>query len=454
MALQFTEREFIPVLLGGDINAYSVARAFYEEYQVKSLVFGKYQTGPAYRSQIIDYTPNVDIDTMPVMLKTVNGIAQAHADKTIVLVGCGDNYVALVAQAKDAHELADNIVAPYAPYSMLEQCQKKEIFYELCEKHGVPYPHTFTFTKAMLNAQGEAPAEVLDQIDFPYPMILKPSDGIMWWQHEFEGQKKAYEIADRAELEQVIRDSYASGYTDDLILQDRVPGNDEYMRVLTSYSDRNGKVRMMCLGHVLLEEHQPHGVGNHACIITEPNDELMGGVRKLLEDLHFVGYSNFDVKYDERDGSFKFFDFNTRQGRSNYYVTNSGFNVAKYVVDEYVFNRPFEPEFVTAQDEALWMVVPMGVVDKYVKYPELRAKAHRLAKEGKAAGGFIHLINSGATALDGTGACVDEQGDHVMKPFWKMTEEDIRKCLDAGMDGYIPKPIDARKLGMMLRKTS
>ena len=102
MALQFTEREFIPVLLGGDINAYSVARAFYEEYQVKSLVFGKYQTGPAYRSQIIDYTPNVDIDTMPVMLKTVNGIAQAHADKTIVLVGCGDNYVALVAQAKDA----------------------------------------------------------------------------------------------------------------------------------------------------------------------------------------------------------------------------------------------------------------------------------------------------------------------------------------------------------------
>ena len=59
---------------------------FYEEYQIKSLVFGKYQTGPAYRSQIIDYTPNVDIDTMPVMLKTVNGIARAHADKTIVLM--------------------------------------------------------------------------------------------------------------------------------------------------------------------------------------------------------------------------------------------------------------------------------------------------------------------------------------------------------------------------------
>ncbi len=50
--------------------------------------------------------------------------------------------------------------------------------------------------------------------------------------------------------------------------------------------------------------------------------------------------------------------------------------------------------------------------------------------DGVAANGFIHLINSGATALDGTEACVDEQGDHVMKPFWKMTEEDIRECLD------------------------
>ena len=170
MALQFTEREFIPVLLGGDINAYSVARAFYEEYQVKSLVFGKYQTGPAYRSQIIDYTPNVDIDTMPVMLKTVNGIAQAHADKTIVLVGCGDNYVApRGSRPRMLVSWRTTLSLPTRPTACSEQCQKKEIFYELCEKHGVPYPHTFTFTMAMLNAKGEAPAEVLDRIDFPLP---------------------------------------------------------------------------------------------------------------------------------------------------------------------------------------------------------------------------------------------------------------------------------------------
>ena len=51
--------------------------------------------------------------------------------------------------------------------------------------------------------------------------------------------------------------------------------------------------------------------------------------------------------------------------------------------------------------------------------------------DGVASNGFIHLINSGATALDGSGACVDKNGNHVMKPFWEMKEEDIKKCLEA-----------------------
>ena len=383
MALSFVEREFIPVLLGGDINVYSVARAFYEQYQVQSVAFGKYHTGPAYRSLLIDYRPNEKIDTEEVFLSTVNAFAREHADKKIVLMGCGDGYVALIARANDAGTLAENIIAPYGPFELMDSCQKKEVFYDLCEMHGVPYPHTFTFTAAMA-ADPARTAAALDALDFPFPMILKPSDGIAYWEHPFASQQKAYTIASREELESVIRDVYASGYEDDLIIQDRVPGNDEYMRVLTSYSDRSGKVRMMCLGHVLLEEHGPHAQGNHACIITEPNDELMGGVRELLEDLHFVGFSNFDVKFDERDGSFKFFDFNTRQGRSNYYVTGSGFNVAKYVVEEYVYNRPFNPEFETARDEHLWTVVPRGVIKRYVRDPELRDRALRLMREGKS----------------------------------------------------------------------
>lgn len=51
--------------------------------------------------------------------------------------------------------------------------------------------------------------------------------------------------------------------------------------------------------------------------------------------------------------------------------------------------------------------------------------------EGLASGGFIHLINSGAAALDGTGRSLNAQGQGCMKPWWEMTELDRSACLSA-----------------------
>jgi L-fucose isomerase len=50
--------------------------------------------------------------------------------------------------------------------------------------------------------------------------------------------------------------------------------------------------------------------------------------------------------------------------------------------------------------------------------------------EGPAAGGFIHLINSGAATLDGTGS-QRRDGKPVMKPFWEIDEQEVAACLDA-----------------------
>ena len=51
--------------------------------------------------------------------------------------------------------------------------------------------------------------------------------------------------------------------------------------------------------------------------------------------------------------------------------------------------------------------------------------------EGAAAGGFIHLINSGATTLDATGAMSDKDGQPTMKPFWEIKQADMEACLKA-----------------------
>ncbi|MGI9951845.1 L-fucose isomerase [Moorellaceae bacterium AZ2] len=49
---------------------------------------------------------------------------------------------------------------------------------------------------------------------------------------------------------------------------------------------------------------------------------------------------------------------------------------------------------------------------------------------GLASNGIIHLINSGSAALDGTGQ-QSIGGQPAIKPFWEITPEEVKKCLDA-----------------------
>ena len=65
--------------------------------------------------------------------------------------------------------------------------------------------------------------------------------------------------------------------------------------------------------------------------------------------------------------------------------------------------------------------------------PESVKKATGYDLEGiaKENGGFLHLINSGATCLDATGACKDKEGKPVVKPWYEVTEEDQKSMLNA-----------------------
>jgi L-fucose isomerase len=65
--------------------------------------------------------------------------------------------------------------------------------------------------------------------------------------------------------------------------------------------------------------------------------------------------------------------------------------------------------------------------------PEAVKEAADYELEGKArdAGGFIHLINSGAACIDACGEVKDANGNGVIKPFWEMSEADQKACLEA-----------------------
>ena len=343
---------FPPLLFGGDSNVYSVARSFHEDYGVESVAVGKYPSFPCHGSAVIDYRVCPDNESDEAFLRNARAVAEEFSDKTVLLLGCGDSYVQLAARHRD--HLPGNVIAPYIEESLLNTLINKEKFYQLCDEHGIDHPATFIYDKSMGHDF---------QLPWGPPYIAKPADSVAYWACGDHSLAKVYICQSWEELLEALDHVYAAGYQDHMVLQEFIPGDDSYMRVLTNYSDRSGRVTMMCLGHVLLEEHSPHGIGNHAVIITEHDQALEEKIKDLLESLHFTGFSNFDIKYDQRDGKYKAFEIHCRQGRSNYYVTGAGHNIAKLVVEDRIEGKDKELEIT--KNRSLWRMVPRKVAFKF-----------------------------------------------------------------------------------------
>jgi L-fucose/D-arabinose isomerase len=62
--------------------------------------------------------------------------------------------------------------------------------------------------------------------------------------------------------------------------------------------------------------------------------------------------------------------------------------------------------------------------------PEAVRRVTGVTLEGPAAGGVIHLINSGAATLDATGQMLRD-GEPAMKPYWEIDEADVKRALEA-----------------------
>ncbi len=368
------DKTITPVLLGADLNCYNVARAFHMAYGVKSYAFGRYAVSATKYSKIINFKCIADIDNEEVMRDTLHRFADAHLGEKLVLFGCTDDYVSMIIRNRE--DLSDYI-CPYPPASLLASISKKAEFYETCDKFAIPHPDTVVLTKKAAAAELTA-----DKLGFAYPIIVKPSSSVDYWKHPFDSMKKVYVAKDPADAEKIISDIYNAGYPEKMILQEFIAGGDSQMRVFTAFSDQNGKVRAMCLGHTMLEEHTPKGLGNHAAIVTEPISTfpIAEKIKNMLESIGYTGFSNFDVKLREgTKDDFRVFEVNLRQGRSNFYVTSAGINVAKLATE--VFESSGD-SCEMCEKSVFWHHIPRSVAYEYTEDPALVETAKKLDHAG------------------------------------------------------------------------
>ena len=365
-------KDFIPVLLGSDVNVYGMARSFHEAYGMTSVAIGKGRLGATSNSKIVSVEviePNLEDDE--VFCKTLIDFAARYPkEQTLLLVPCGDNYIKLLVRNQDA-------LRPFYRFECIDEkllmrLSIKESFYEVCTEHGFAFPKTTACSY-------ENYKDIV--LPFDFPVIIKPSNSVAYWNCRFPHKKKVFVAETKEEFDAILDAIYSSSYKDHLILQEYIPGDDSNMRVMNCFCGKDKKVKLISLGNALLEEHSPEGIGSYAAIINSVDLKLSEKMKNFLEDIGYIGFANFDMKYDYRDGSYKLFEMNLRQGRSSFFVTAAGYNLAEFLVNDVIYNK--DTECVIADKKVLWTIIPKKVIFKYVADEKVKAEAKKLIKEGK-----------------------------------------------------------------------
>lgn len=373
------ERDFLPVILGTDWNAYGVASSIYEEYCVKSVSLGMRRQIYTNDLDYLDVHVFDNFDTSEVFVKELLNFAKEHKGEKLLLISCGDYYTGLIVD--NMEDLKEYYIFNYIDSNLRDQLENKKDFYNICEKYGLDYPDTFIVSKD----------NYLDfELPFSFPVVCKPNDSFKWLKVRFEGYKKAYIIDNMDELKNVLKLSFDNGYDDDMIIQDYIPGGPESMFVVNAYVDQNSNVTMTHGAQAALDECLPNDIGNYNALISGDYPELSKGVKKFLEQINYKGFANFDLKYDSRDSKYKVFEINLRQGRSSMHMTYAGNNFTKYLVEDMIYGNKLS--YFNNTKSHLWYLVDKSVLKKYSP-SILKDKINKLISEGKSNYGFDYASN-------------------------------------------------------------
>jgi D-aspartate ligase len=385
---------FVPVVLGGELAAYTLARSFHAELGVRSVVVSRTVPAAVRGSAILDNVRCPGMDDDAELLATLRRIADDRPGHRVLLLGIIDGWVGTLARLRDS--LDDRFVVPYPELGLIEEPTDKDRFAGLCAELGVTHPVTRFVPDALGSTELAGRLEGLR-----WPLVAKPADSVSFGVLMYAGKQKVAYCDDLDALTRLRRDMADAGYTGGLVLQERIPGGDEQMRVLTTYSDRDGRVCWARVGHVLLEDHEPTMIGNPLAILHGQAPGAVAQVTRLLEHVGWTGYANFDLKVDPRDGAEHVFELNPRLGRSHAYLHAAGHPFATlYVRDRIEGRDPLaDVELGPETDDWLYSIVPPAMLRRYVRDPGTRQRLRRIRRQGRVVRPLLYPVDGGGDRL-------------------------------------------------------
>jgi len=162
-----------------------------------------------------------------------------------------------------------------------------------------------------------SPAELVRRVGLP--MIVKPrtyvdKDGLGW---------RNVVIRTLADAEEFYRTSGA--VFNRVIVQELIPGPDDTLWECICLFDANSELVRAFTFKKLATMPAHYGATSRA--VSERSDALVQMAAGIGKRFGYVGLADIDVKYDARDGKFKYLELNPRLGMCHHFGTRCGVNL-------------------------------------------------------------------------------------------------------------------------------
>lgn len=362
--------DFQPVILGGDVSAYALSREFFEGYGVSSICVAPAPIALIEKSAFTHsrLVPDMSPETIA---SALGEISAEHAQQKIVLMANTDALVEALEQALG--RLPKNVLTALPPHDVMRRVSDKVQFEKLCDEYGLDTTHS-----EVVSLAGDKP---IAPTSVPFPLIAKPAVSAGYAHLYGQGFKKVYFVREQSELDDLWRDLRSVGFSGDFLVQELIEGDDTYVDMITVYVNAAGKATLFSSSQVLLEDHSPSLFGNPVAMLTRPKPELWDKVERMLSEIGWRGFANFDLKRDKNTGREIFMDFNPRIGRNSYYCCAGGVNPMIALVEDVVDGKSGTVRKI--DKKALYTLAPASMVRRYLLDPVLRDEFDEVVDSGE-----------------------------------------------------------------------
>ena len=238
------------------------------------------------------------------------GLKLIQKNNYSLVVPLGDLSASFLSKHKD--ELGMATKAAVNDWDVFQYAIDKAKTMQVCMDNDIPAPKTIF---------GENLEKRLDEIDFDYPVVLKPRTGV--------GSIGFNIIETKEQLEHFLK-SYDSK-NGPLLIQEYVRQGKQPQYRADFFRTYNGEFKVACVGKVTRWYPLDGGSGIH--IISIHEDEIVKNCEKLLDSIGWIGYANIDMVYDEKNGIAKILEINGRTGASIKIDYISGINVSQLILE-------------------------------------------------------------------------------------------------------------------------